>query len=139
MKGYLSAFKGVAVSERKLKRMLPTVSPSGHYLRLHCSQQRTNLTLYTARYFGHKLHLDQNEKLVHYGVTYVMARDGYSGKIVAAAMMSRKNSMIIYEQVYHAAALEYGLWDQFQVDYGREFYLVLFVHEKLQLAGRGDP
>lgn len=68
-----------------------------------------------------------------------MARDGYSSKIVAAAMMSHKNSMIIYEQVYHAAALEYGLWDQLQVAYGCEFYLVLFVHEKLQLAGRGDP
>ena len=72
----------------------------------------------------YKLHLDQNVKLVHYGVTYVLARDGYSGKIVAAAMMSRKNTMIIYEQVYRAAVLEYGLWDQLRVDYGREFYLV---------------
>ena len=34
--------------------------------------------------------MDQNEKLVHYGVTYMMARDGYSGKIVGVAVMPRK-------------------------------------------------
>ena len=39
---------------------------------------------------------DQNEKLVHYGVTYVMARDGYSGKLVGAAVMPRKNNELIY-------------------------------------------
>jgi hypothetical protein len=47
---------------------------------------------YFARYFGHKLHYDQNEKLVHCGVTYVMARDGFSGKIIKGAMMPLKNN-----------------------------------------------
>ena len=93
--------------------------------------------MYTARYFGHKLHLDQNEKLIHYGVTYVLARDGYSGKIVAGALMSIKNNSIIYEQVYRAATLEYGLWDQVRVDHGKEFYLTLYIHEQLRMAGRG--
>ena len=37
---------------------------------------------YTADYFGHKVHLDENEKLVMYGVTHVCAKVGYSGKVV---------------------------------------------------------
>jgi len=35
---------------------------------------------YRANYFGEKLHFDQNEKLVTYGVTHVLAVDGYSRK-----------------------------------------------------------
>ena len=52
------------------------------------------------------MHMDQNEKLVHYGVTYVMARDGYSGKLVGTAVMPRKNNKLIYEHVYRAATAE---------------------------------
>ena len=83
------------------------------------------------------MHLDQNEKLIHFGVTYVMARDGFSEKIVGAAVMPRKNNLVIYDEVYRAAILEFGMWDQVRVDHGREFYLTLYVHEKLR-AGRGD-
>ena len=35
---------------------------------------------YRAMYFGEKLHLDQNEKCVMFGVTHVVAIDGYSRK-----------------------------------------------------------
>ena len=84
------------------------------------------------------MHLDQNEKLIHFGVTYVIARDGFSGKIVGAAVMPRKNNLVIYDEVYRAAILEFGMWDQVRVDHGREFYLTLYIHEKLR-AGRGDP
>ena len=45
---------------------------------------------YQADYFGHKLHVDQNEKLVIYGVVHVCAADGYSGKIVSHALMPVK-------------------------------------------------
>jgi hypothetical protein len=38
---------------------------------------------YEAEYFGHKMHMDQNEKLVMFGVTHVIAVDGYSCKVVA--------------------------------------------------------
>ena len=82
--------------------------------------------------------MDQNEKLVHYGVTYVLARDGYSGKIVGWAVMSRKNNAIIYNDVYRMCSMEYGLWDQLRVDHGREFYLTLYIQEKLR-ACHGDP
>ncbi len=60
------------------------------------AHERSNPRIYIANYFGHKLHVDQNEKLVHYGVTYVLARDGFSGKIVGASL---KNNEVIYEDV----------------------------------------
>ena len=40
--------------------------------------------------------------------------------------------LIIYEDVYRAAVLQYGLWDQVRLDHGREFYLTLFIHEQLK-------
>lgn len=49
---------------------------------------------------GHKLHLDQNEKLVMFGVMHVLAVDGYSSKIIANATMPVKNNLVIYEEVY---------------------------------------
>ena len=45
-------------------------------------EQQTNPIPYQAEYFGHKLHLDQNEKLAMYGVTHVCAIDGYSAKVI---------------------------------------------------------
>ena len=73
-----------------------------------------------------------------YGLTYFIARDGYSGKIVGAATMSIKNNLVIYDKVYRAAVLEYGLWDQVRVDHGREFYLMFFIQENLR-EQRGNP
>ncbi len=49
---------------------------------------------------GHKLHLDQNEKLGMFGVTHVLAVDGYSSKTVAHSTMPVKNNLVIYEDVY---------------------------------------
>ena len=34
--------------------------------------------IYQVRFFGEKLHMDQNEKCVMFGVTHVVAVDGYS-------------------------------------------------------------
>ena len=72
-----------------------------------------------------------------YGVTYVLARDGYSGRITAGAVMSQKNNIAIYDDVYLPTVVEDSLWDQVRVDYGREFYLVLYIQEKLR-AQRGN-
>ncbi len=58
---------------------------------------------YFAEYFGHKLHMDQNEKLVMFGATHVMAVDGFSGKIVGYASMQLKNNLTIYDKVYRYA------------------------------------
>ena len=56
--------------------------------------------VYKADYFEHKLHVDQNEKLVMYGVTHVVARDGYSGMITAYTTMAIKNNLTIYENMF---------------------------------------
>ena len=55
---------------------------------------------YYAEYFGHKLHMDQNEKLVMFGVTHVLAIDGFSSKIVGCKSMPVKNNILIYDSVY---------------------------------------
>jgi hypothetical protein len=46
------------------------------------------------------MHLDQNEKLVRFGVTHVAASDGYSGKILGIVTMPIKNNLVIYEDLY---------------------------------------
>lgn len=51
-------------------------------LRSTRTECQTNPIIYCAEYFGHKLHIDQNKKLVMYGVTHICAIDGYSGMIV---------------------------------------------------------
>ena len=61
---------------------------------------RVNPVQYAALYFGHKLHIDQNEKLKMYGVTHVVARDGFSGKIVSFVTMPVKGNIVIYEAIY---------------------------------------
>ncbi len=62
--------------------------------------RQVNPIPYTATYFGEKLHIDQNEKLIMYGVTHVCAIDGFSGKIVGFVSMAVKNNPIIYEKLY---------------------------------------
>ena len=41
--------------------------------------------------FGQKVHIDQIEKLVMFGITHICAVDGFSGKIVAFATDYRKS------------------------------------------------
>ena len=79
MKGYLAA-SGIHMSGYSLRSSLPALAPQHHAMRQQDLPERTNPRLYTADYFGHRLYVDQNEKLVMYGLTYVLARDGYSGK-----------------------------------------------------------
>ena len=56
----------------------------------------------------------------------MMARDGYLGKIVEAAVMPQKNNEVIYANVYRAATTEFGLWNQLRVDHGKDFFLFMF-------------
>jgi len=55
---------------------------------------------YYAEYFGHKLHMDQNEKLGMFGAVHVVAVDGYSSKIVGWKSMPVKNNLVIYDSIY---------------------------------------
>ncbi len=61
---------------------------------------QTNPIQYTVAYFGHKDHIGQNEKMIMFGLTHVVAIDGFSGKIVAAVSMPIKNCISIYEHMY---------------------------------------
>lgn len=86
---------------------------------------------YNAEYVAHKLHMDQNEKLCMFGVTHVIAIDGFSKKSVGHSTMPIKNNLTIYEEVYKNAVLSHGMWDQVRVDHGREFDLSLFMQDIL--------
>ena len=82
LKGLLES-KGIKVSESRVAKSLKRVAPLQYEQRRHDAVDKLNPSPYIALYFGHKLHLDQNEKLKMFGVTHIVARDGYSGKIVA--------------------------------------------------------
>ena len=91
------------MSQRRVASAMRQVVPHPFYRRRQRTAEQVNPIRYHARYFGHKIYLDQNEKLVMYGVTYVLCRDGYSGKILAGAIMPRNNDLTIYETVYRSA------------------------------------
>lgn len=59
-----------------------------------------NPTPYQADYMGQKVHMDQNEKLAMFGVTHVVAIDGFSKKVVGYSTMPVKNNLSIYEDVF---------------------------------------
>ena len=52
--------------------------PHYHQRRQTNTARLTNPITYKVDYFGHKLHIDQNEKLVTYGITHVTAVDGHA-------------------------------------------------------------
>lgn len=99
LKGHLAA-TGFRVSESRSSQSLKRVCPDGHEACRSNTINRVNPTRYQAKYFGHKLHVDQNEKLIEYGVTHVIARDGFSGKIVSYLTLPMKNNLAIYEHIY---------------------------------------
>ena len=99
MKGYLQS-KGVFCGEYRLANSMQRVSPEGYEGRWQDTIDKTNPRPYIALYFGHKLHLDQNEKLIRYGVTHVLAIDGFSSNIVAYTTMPVKNNLTIFNEIY---------------------------------------
>lgn len=96
MKGLLDS-KGVFITEKRIADSLQRIDPQAYERRRQNTIDRTNPVPYTASGFGHKL---QNEKLVMFGVTHMLAVVGYSGMIVAHTIMPIKNNLMIYENIY---------------------------------------
>ena len=96
----LLASQGLKVSQMRVGESLRRNNPQYHHQRRNSTARRLNPISYSAEYFGHKMHVDQNEKLVMYGVTHVCARDGYSGKVVAFITMPVKNNKEIYKHLF---------------------------------------
>jgi len=83
-------------SERRVGCSLRRVVPYYHNHRQRGTERQLNPQPYTAEYHGHKLHMDQNEKLATYGVVHDCAIDGYSRYIPAFVCMPVKNNVIIF-------------------------------------------
>lgn len=90
----------IIVGEQRVRQSLNSISPLYVQQRRRHSYHQLNPTPYYAEYFGHKLHADQNEKLLKYGVTHVAASDGYSGKLLKIVSMPFKNTLTIYEDLF---------------------------------------
>ena len=96
MKGYLdSKFTTSVACEGRVGQSLARVSPIYQHRRQTLTARQTNPHSYIANYYGHKLHIDQNEKLVMYGVTFVCCIDGYSRYIPAFSIMPVENNVVI--------------------------------------------
>lgn len=123
--------KGIRAGQRQIAEVLPSVCRHYHQQRLNRAEQQINPIPYTASYFGHKLHIDQNEKLVMFGVTQITAVDGFSNMVVGFVTMPVKNNVEIYKELFSPIVMNYGLWDQLRVDHGKEWVLTLYVQELL--------
>ena len=95
--------EGVHVSKERLGRALSRTYPLAFSHRSHSMQRAVNPVPYCARFYGEKIHLDQNEKLVMYGVVHVVAVDGFSRKIVGFSTISivpNGISALFYDKTY---------------------------------------
>ena len=98
--GYVKHSTGLEIGETRVGEVLRQTFPRNNQQRRQNTARAINPIPYRADYFGHKLHMDQNEKLVMYGCTHVLAIDGHSRFIVANSTMPVKNNLRIYDEVY---------------------------------------
>ena len=96
----LLASEGIRVSQQRVGESLHLTNPGYQHARRTGTERQINPVPYHADYFGHKVHVDQNEKLVMFGVTHICAVDGYSGKIVGFVTMPIKNNVEIYANFF---------------------------------------
>jgi hypothetical protein len=130
MQGLLAA-QDIHVAEDRVGRSMSRVAPGPQLGRTQRACRRLNPPPYMARFFGDKIHYDQNEKLAMYRVTHVMAVDGFSRKIVGMITIPTKNPISIYNALTRPLLLSYGLWQQVRLDHGSEFVLVITAQQHL--------
>ena len=90
MSGLLRS-EGWRIGENQVGRSIKRVHPLHLQYRRTEANRHMNPHTYIAHYFGQKLHIDQNEKNIMFGVVHILAIDGYSSKIVSLVSMPRKN------------------------------------------------
>ena len=78
----LLAAEGMRIAESRVRTALHDVNPRYQQARQQKAERQPNPKPYCASHFGGKIRIDQNEKLVMFGITHICAIDGYSGKIV---------------------------------------------------------
>lgn len=96
----LLAAEGMRIAESRVRTALHDVNPHYQQARQERTERQLNPKPYCASHFGDKMHIDQNEKLVMFGVTHICAIDGYSGKIVGFISMPVKNNLEIYNHLF---------------------------------------
>ena len=94
MTGHIKHSTGLRLGVNKVGQALKRVNPQNRRERQTSTTRLLNPIPYYTEYFGHKLHLDQNEKLIRYGVTEVIAVDGYSSFLTAKAVVTLQNVII---------------------------------------------
>ena len=67
--------RGFRIGERATRNGLIRTTPIYHSQRRCGTERLRNPAPYFADYAGHKLHMDQNEKLTEFGLTHVFASD----------------------------------------------------------------
>ena len=90
----------VSISKIQVGNTLKEICPRAKPNRCMQAGRSFNPKIYKVDYFGHKMLLDQNEKLVMDGITQVVARDGYFGMITGYATIANKNNLTIYEKFF---------------------------------------
>ena len=71
--------------------MLKEANPVALEARINDTLDTANPTPYFVPTFGYKGHIDQNEKLVRYGVVHAVFRGGFSGSIENWISLPSKN------------------------------------------------
>ena len=88
------------ISVKKINKILKESNPTAFTARKNDNLDKTNPTPYFSPSFGYKGHIDQNEKLVRYGVVHAVFRDGFSGSIKNWITPPSKNPIQLYSQFY---------------------------------------
>ncbi len=96
----LLASQALRASQHRVGETLRRMNPTYHQARRTSTAKKLNPVPYRADYFGHKVNIDQNEKLVMFRVTHICAVDGFSGKIVGFVTMPVKNNVQIFTHFF---------------------------------------
>ena len=85
--------KGINVGETKIGKLLGESNSQAQTKRQNVANCSLNPKVYSTKYFGDKIHDNQNKKLGLFGFVRVCAWPGLSGNIAGHAKMVRKKEL----------------------------------------------